>query len=172
MKQLVPFTFNVSLRGVPVSKQPNMQETEDEPPVIRASLVLRQFGEDPDEISRILGLLPARSGRRGDRHRNVLGRETGRIVPKTYWALNSQAGSRDPLETQIASILEQVRDVRSAFDHLPPGTEVSLRCTVIPNGDLPLFQVGSQQMYELGAIGASLEIDIISVGAEPVEATT
>ena len=139
----------------------------DEAPLTRASLVIKGFGDSPDSLSDLLNLVPTRSGRAGNARRNVVGRMTDRLVRGTYWALHSDAEHRASISLHIANLLAKIGDSRFGKTELPLGTRVTLRCTVIPNGDLPLICVESHLMHRLGELGVSLEIDIVSVEAGP-----
>jgi hypothetical protein len=138
-------------------------------PAVRASLVLRGFGDDPGIVTTILNRTPARSGRAGDPLASPTGRTTNKAVRTTYWALHSRLGAEEPLGRHVADILEQVGESRHAFIRLPKNTQVTLRCTVIPEDALPLLRIESEQLAILGQVGAALEIDVVSVDGPPPE---
>lgn len=132
-------------------------------PTIVASLVLRDFGDDPQIVTRLLNHEPTRSGLRGDHLLDPMGRVTARMIRRTYWSLHSGAPKTAPLNRHVADILGQLTDSYAAFYDLPKGTTITLRCTVIPEGDLPLLRVDPESLRSLGQIGAGLEFDVIEV---------
>lgn len=134
-----------------------------ETPTIIASLVLRNFGDDPQIVTRVLGREPTRSGRQGEHLISSLGRATARVIRQTYWSLHSRTAKSAPLAQHVADIVEQLRASSALFNQLPNGTTITLRCTVIPDGGLPLLSVESESLRCLGEIGAALEIDVISI---------
>jgi hypothetical protein len=135
-------------------------------PSIRCSIVIREFGDDPALVTALLGLEPSRSGSRGDAYRNVLGKATGRTIRESYWSLHSTASPRDSLTAHATDLLRQTNAVHSRFASLPSGTRVSLRATVIPNGDLPLFEISGEIIDGLARLRCSIEIDVVSVSSE------
>lgn len=139
-----------------------MTETIDAPS-IRASLVLRDFGDDPHRVTELLGLQPSRSGRAGDPLLGPSGQPTTRIVRRTYWALQSRLAPSALMSEHVNDIVEQVRDAARRFAGLSAGTTMKLLCTIIPDGDLPILTIESESLRTLGEIGIDLEIDIISV---------
>jgi len=56
-----------------------------------------------------------------------------------------------------------IGDVRGLDARLPPGAEVVILCTVIPDSGLPLLEVPATLMSAVGTLGASLQIDVIEV---------
>lgn len=137
-------------------------------PSIRASLVLYDFGDDPRVVTEVLGIDPSRSGKSDDVLKGPAGQPTSRAVRRTYWSLHSRLDPTASLGQQVDDIVEQLGDNASAFHRLPRGTTVRVRCTVIPEDDLPLLSVSSGALKRLGEIGADLEIDVLSVDG-PVE---
>lgn len=139
-----------------------MTETTDAS-AIRASLVLRDFGDDPNLITELLGLQPTRAGRAGDSLLGPSDQATTRTVRRTYWSLHSRLDPTASMSEHVRDILGQLGDAAQHFARLPAGTITTLRCTVIPDDDLPILSVDSQSMQRLGEVGADLEIDIVSV---------
>jgi hypothetical protein len=84
-------------------------------------------------------------------------------VRQAYWSVHSRCEPTEPLNRHLQDILEQIASTASSFAGLPAGTTASVRCTVIPEDDLPILKVASHTMAKLGALGADLEIDILSV---------
>lgn len=130
---------------------------------IRASLILRGFGDDPRVITELIGLRPTRAGRAGDPLLGPSGQATSRTVRRTYWSLHSRRDPTASLSDYVSDILEQLGGSTPIFAQLPDGTTVTVRCTVIPDDDLPLLAVTNKSLRRLGDIGGGLEIDIISV---------
>lgn len=136
-------------------------------PSIRTSLVLSGFGDQPADVTRILGISPSRAARTGEPLLTHNGTDTGRRARLTYWSLHSQTDPRAPLEDQISNILHQLRGKENLFKGLPSGTIATLKCTVFPEDEVPLLRVGSTVLQALAGIHASLEIDVISVDEAP-----
>ena len=134
-------------------------------PSVRASLVLRGFGEDPELITRVLGRTPSRSGRAGEALLLPTGSPSRWIIRDTYWSLHSRLDPRAELSSHLGDIFSRLGEARHSFGQLPPGTTVALRCTVIPDGALPLISLAAPSLAMLSDLGAVLEIDIISVDA-------
>lgn len=143
---------------------PESVAVEDEGPATTvASLEIRGFEGSPDAITEILGLLPTRTGRADDAYRNSAGRVTNRIIELSYWSLRSRADLRGSINEHVTDLLDQVRESFAAFSRLPAGMSICVRCTIIPNGYLPLFELDASTLRSLGEIGAAFELDIFSV---------
>lgn len=140
----------------------NAQGAFDQP-TIRASLTLRGFGDDPLVVSELLGMQPTSSGARGDPLVGPWGQTTNRTVREAYWSVHSRCEPIEPLYRQLDNILEQIGNSASSFARLPVGATATVRCTVIPEDDLPILRVPSHTMARLAALGADLEIDILTV---------
>lgn len=149
-------------------KQPHATDAEKRPS-IHASLVLRGFTNSPSELSAILGLTPRRTGRPGEPYLAGGRTPTGRVIKEAYWALGSDLDHRAALEDHIGSIVERTRSARQALKTLPPNVRAVVSCTVIPNGDLPLFVLDSALLSSLAELRCSLELDIVSVEADVEE---
>lgn len=104
------------------------------------------FDGSPEVITELLGLQPTRSGRAGEPSYNVMGKPRGRTNRVSFWSLHSQAGDRVSVGEHVANLLEQVRGSREQFARLPPKARVTVRCTVIPNGDLPPVRARAQSV--------------------------
>jgi len=139
----------------------------DGPPSIRASISIRNFSGSPNEITRILGVEPSRSGTAGELRRNVRGRLTSEVLERSYWSLDSSMPPRSTLAQHIDDLLAQVRPITLAFSQLPPGTTVTLFSTIIPNGKIPTLSIHREAMRSLVEIGADVDILFISVVDAP-----
>jgi hypothetical protein len=155
--------------GAVTKMNADSEPDEHRAPWIRASIVIRDFGGSPEEISALLGLQPTRSGRAGEPRTNVLGVRTSQTLRQSYWSLHSIVGPRESLSSHVDDLTTRVAHSMAAFRRLPAGATVRLRCTVIPEGNLPLFSLSCSGMRVLAEIGAHLEIDIISVEGPPDE---
>ena len=78
----------------------------DMPELARISVGLRIFGDDldPDEITRLLGIEPTGSARKGDTHRTASGRNV--VARSGSWRLD--AGVPGDLNTQIGALLAKL----------------------------------------------------------------
>jgi hypothetical protein len=135
---------------------------------IRASLSLRGFGDDPQVITELLGLIPTFSGRAGDQIVAPNGRVSSFRSRRAYWSLHSRCAPTALLSEHVADILEQLGDAARALSNLPVGATATLFCTVIPDDDLPVLAIGSELLQKLGSAGVNLEIDLIRV-EEPAD---
>lgn len=136
---------------------------------IRASLILRGFGDDPQVITELTGLRPTRAGRAGDPLVGPSGQATTRTVRRTYWSLHSRRDPVASLSEHVSDILEQLGGAAHRFTRLPEGTTATLDCTVILDDEMPILSLSNELLRQLGDIGAELEIDILSVDGGPEE---
>lgn len=68
---------------------------------------------DPDEVTRIVGVAPAETGREGD----LVGDGTKRRLC-SFWSLHSRLEESDPLELQVRDVLEQLDANEAGFQRL------------------------------------------------------
>lgn len=138
-------------------------------PTIRASIDVVDFGDDPELVTRELGIAPTRAGRKGEKYTNMAGRVTERDIQESYWSLHSGAGYRASVEAHIGALLQQLQIVRFTAAKLPGGARAVLRCTIIPDGALPDIRLSVEQMRQLAELGVPLELVVISVRDVPSE---
>ncbi len=140
------------------------QESTGSPSSIRASLVVRGFDGDPERVSQVLGVAATRLGRVGEPLRGPEGQSTARTVKQAYWALQSRLGPESAIADHVADLLALIGERHGLDARLPAGAELMILCTVIPDRGLPLLDIPAKLLSAVGAIGASLRIDVIEVG--------
>ena len=162
LKAVSQNTARQPIAEVQVAETTAGTDRDTDTPSIRASLLVRGFDGDPQQITQIVGRSPTRFGRPGDQLVGPTGRATNRTVRQNFWALQSRADPYAPLATHVADIVQQVGDAKSAFARLPKGCTVAILCTIIPEGGLPVLSLDAASMRALSEIGAELELDVIS----------
>ena len=104
------------------------------PPYIEACFQVAGAELDPDELTRLVGLQPTKSGRKGDPSANPKARKLGRTVPETFWAIeverdsyNTDEGIQEifgliwPRREAIVEYLKVHRDLPATpADFVPP----------------------------------------------------
>jgi len=139
------------------------EQTQTAAPTIRASLILRGFGDDPEVVTRTLQLEPTRKGRAGETLISSSGQPIPNNVKTTFWALQSRLSPQSAISEHVADVALQIGPAQEKLSRLPHGTTIAFRCTIIPEGDLPLLSVDARSAAVLAQINASLELDIMSV---------
>lgn len=133
-------------------------------PKINASLELRNFGASPTAVSDLLGVEPTRVGVAGEPYRTVKGTPTEQILRETFWSLWSTASTDAPLEQHLENILGQIELMSDRFTKLPAATTRTIRCSIIPEGPLPLFRLNSDLLHRLSRLRLDVVLDVVSVG--------
>jgi hypothetical protein len=123
----------------------------------KVRLVITVFDCPPEDITRILGIMPTKTWVKGDRRVP----EAGAVVDANVWQLNAPM---DPtggtLGEHIDALLEVVRAQLGAFRGLPP-CEIELGCTVYAYGrDALPISFSSETIRTLGIMGASIDVDM------------
>ena len=139
---------------------------EDGSPTTLASLEIYGFTCLPEDVTRILRLQPTSFGRAGERHVNM-GRVTSHILEHSFWDLRSGAGRSASIEEHVIDLLQQLRNSRQALTRLPASTAVKVRCTIIPNGYVPLVKISATTLASLSDLGASFEVRVITIRGGP-----
>ena len=132
-------------------------------PTIRASLVLRDFGNDPNVVTKAIGLEPTRKGRAGEASVSSSGRPISSTVKSTFWSLHSRLSPSSQISEHIADVAQQLGSASERLSRLPEGTTLTFRCTIIPEGDLPILAVDVSAAAVLAQMRARLELDVVSV---------
>ena len=130
---------------------------------IHASLVVRGFDGEPEVISDVIGVAATRVGRVGEPLRGLSGQRTHRVVKQAYWALQSRLGPESTLADHLTDLLALVGEVRGLTSRLPPGAKAVILCTVIPDRALPVLEIPPNVLSGIGALGASVQIDVLEV---------
>lgn len=132
-------------------------------PTIRASLVLRDFGDDPNVVTKAIGLEPTRKGRAGEAFVSSSGRSIGNTVKTAFWSLHSRLPPSSQISEHIADVAQQLGRASERLSQLPEGTTLTFRCTIIPEGDLPILAVDVSATVALARMRAVLELDVVNV---------
>lgn len=127
-----------------------------EEPWITFSLDIYDFGEDPDVVTRTLGLTPTSSGKRGEFRTMSNGQLSPRPRKNPVWEITFSLRDDAPMSDRLRTIAALTRQ-SDGFDKLPSGTRVVLMATVIWGGQNPDFVVPADCMAEFARIGATLE---------------
>lgn len=123
---------------------------------VKVKLMILGFTEQPDEMSRILGVSPSRTWTKGE----PVAPGAHNRQPQNGWQLSAPV---DPINAEANSAVESLLSLfpdRSAFRRLPSEAEVQLTCTVYAYGERPWLYFSRQTVSMLGEIGASLDVDI------------
>lgn len=126
-------------------------------PIDEVNVTLAFYGEglEPDEITRILGVEPTRSHRRGDR----IGPKS-QPFPKGAWLLTEHGRDAETAEVIIDRVLKRLpedveiwRDLRTRYD-------IQLRFGLHMTGWNKGFSILPEQVTRIAELGASMEFDI------------
>jgi hypothetical protein len=92
---------------------------------IQVKYILTNFLVDPAEISRILGIQPSRTWRKGE------------MIPKTSlphksngWLLESGLSDKAEFEDHLDSLANAVAPAINKINQLPDGTEAEISCVI------------------------------------------
>ncbi len=117
---------------------------------------------DPEQITRILGIRPDSSCRRGDR----FGKNKKAV--QGYWAIEGRP-ARSRLDTQARSILRRIEPVKREFRSLVEHRDVELACVtfaVMPGERVAVagYYLPEDVVAGFGALGVGVEFSIHTPG--------
>ena len=130
-------------------------DSERGQPSIRVRLYVRNFGEDPNVVTRILGLTPSFAGKRGDRGMMSNGLRSKRTLVEPQWFIRGRISEQAPMIEHLREIANITATCQS-FDQLPPNTQVDVVASITWGYSNPSFAICADSMAELARIGASL----------------
>jgi hypothetical protein len=137
----------------------NNEEKEFE---IKANLVITDFECFPDEITRILGIQPTETWRKGDSILSI----AKNIRKQNGWILKSIIDPKNnTVNVQVESLLSIISPNIEKFANLPSDAEVELACIVYINrtGEsigFPEIGFSSNTISVLAKINAVIDIDL------------
>jgi hypothetical protein len=133
---------------------------------IHLSFYICGFSCKPEDISRLLDIQPDEGHAKGEP------RGTGKAVYReSLWGIHSRISSNLYIESHISDIMERLEPVQDRIRNLPGKYYCYLSCGVDiydgPGGPAVVFDAKTLRI--LGAIGASLDVDIYCLGGESGE---
>ena len=130
---------------------------------LSARLVIYGFECAPEEITRVLGINPDETWRKGD----LRGERPVKPSGDSGWVIASSSSDRVRLEPHIVSVLEKVSSVDRLRD-LPPESKRYLSCevTTLEGTSGPDITISPTILSRLAEIGAELSIDSYFLGSD------
>ena len=126
---------------------------------ITASLRITAIDLDPLMVSRVLGVDPSYSHRRGDAHEGRAGRRYAPLA-EGMWSLQSPVPDDEPIDAHIMSILAMVETSKLAVIQAH-GHRVDIFVGVFLDDFEPVgLRLAGNTLERLGEIGATVDIAI------------
>ena len=130
---------------------------------VMVSLRITDFECPAEEITRLLGLSPTRTWRRGEavhlRAHNARHRQNG-------WRLSAPCDpSTTGLAEQLEALLCLVAPHAEQFAALPPGSEVELSCFIYACNHRPVITFSADAVRRLARLGAAIDVDCYDLTA-------
>lgn len=140
-----------------------------ENPAMYFTLNIENFGADPDDVTRLLGIQPTASGRGGDYRVYDDGRRSTTRLAAAMWKLTVATDPHASMSQHIKALMD-VTSRSNTFDQLPQGTTLRVFGTIIPGGRNPYHRIPPEMLAEMGRIGAELVLANIRItGGPPTE---
>ncbi|MGI8860108.1 MAG: DUF4279 domain-containing protein [Rubrobacteraceae bacterium] len=123
----------------------------------------------PEEISRLVGMEPDRSWRKGET--GYMGRRNSTmpdvIEKNSGWVVYSRLSRSELVETQVEELLERVRPYAGRIRTLSKSSDVVLSCAIYAHEEWNLeLYVGNHLIHAIGALGADFWIDTYFLAGE------
>jgi hypothetical protein len=133
----------------------------------RSLASLRIIGDevDPAAITRLMGVEPSRSSKKGD---EVIGKVTGqgRIERTGSWSLIAEPRTPEDLDGQIAELLDRLPNDLVIWKDLSQRFRVDLFCGIFMKEGNEGMTISSQSLLLLGERLITLDLDIYSNKSE------
>jgi hypothetical protein len=142
-----------------VNQQASTSEISPEPtaPDVKAYLWISDFDEDPDEISRRLGIEPSETNRAGD----AMGQSPMRRR-RNSWRLDSTVDAPYDVEKHALAILDRVAPAQEAVRELAQRCSVELKVVIYANTEqsFPGLSFTRETLRRIADLAADLDIDV------------
>lgn len=129
---------------------------------------LRIFGDevDPAAITRLMGVQPCRSSRKGD---EVIGKVTGvkRIERTGSWTLKAEPRTPENLNGQIAELLDRLPNDLLMWKDLSQRFRVDLFCGIFMKESNEGMMISPQSLVLLGERFVTLSLDVYADMPKP-----
>lgn len=136
---------------------------------VKARLLILGFECPAEEITKVVGVVPTQTWRRGDRVSPV----ATNVHKENAWVLHSPADphSASP-EDAVRALLGTLPSMK-AFRSLPDDVEIQLTCTVYGHSERPYVYLPAELVERVGELRASLDIDTYDLTSteDPIPST-
>ena len=130
---------------------------------VRAWLLVTGFECEAPEISRLLGLTPTKTWRRGERVLAI----ASNLHHENGWRLDAPLETVDStVNDQVESLLTVVLPQRDKFPLLPPGTTIVIECSLFSYAHRPIISFSREAVQGVAALRCPLAVDVYDLSAE------
>jgi hypothetical protein len=139
---------------------------------IRVRLILGGFANDPDELTKVVGIEPTEVKRRGDPVSWATSEASASEVPRVksnFWILESPSERTETLVEQTRELLNLVATAAKAFRNLPIPDHPTISCVIYDYTREVVLEFPADVVTGAAAIGADIDVDyydLSAVGAE------
>ena len=118
---------------------------------IKLRLIVTNVSQDPDVLTKTLGITPSKIWRKGD----AISAHQSRVHEENGWLLDAPGSPHAPMEKQLEAMLHIIEPRVEAFGKLPAGSEVELSCVVYEDeeDDRPCIEFSVKAVNLLARIG-------------------
>ncbi len=114
---------------------------------------------DPDDISRMLAIVPTYTLRAGESDR------FGEVLRSNMWLLKSDVGNDKPLEQHIQSLFDKLRAKMPAIEKLRANYKLDVFCSVTSTGQGG-FSLNPNVLLNFSEYGFTLEVSIVAIDGD------
>jgi len=122
-------------------------------PQFHASSTISGFGCSPEDITRLLGLVPTRALLKGE----VATADGSIRSPANIWTIDAPDTTEDSAEAQLEALASLIEPHVASFTTLPLGTTVTVGIDALDGSRLSPSYVPSRCLDVFAAIGAGLQ---------------
>ena len=132
-------------------------------PYIRTKFWIAGEKLDPNDFSRLIGIQPTKSGKKGDLVDNPEARDRGRTLPETFWRIEVVRDSYDTDEgiQEILGLIWPQRDAIKEYLKARPSLQAGFTCVVRIHKDRPVYKVSPDSICKLAYLGCEFGMDDI-----------
>jgi len=122
---------------------------------IKVRLGIHDFECSPKKITKILGIMPSKTWKKGDIISNTIRKHGSNgwlyFSPCDYY--------RDSIDKQVDILLDIIYPKKKNFLSLPESCFIELSCVVYSYKERPIICFSAEQVRKLAEIGACIDVD-------------
>lgn len=132
-------------------------------PVIWTKLCIEGDELDPDEFTRLVGVQPNRTGRKGQLSANPMAAKLGVRIPQTFWCIEVEHNSYS-MDEGIQVLLARIwphRDKILEYVKHRPTVEMGINSTIHIDEDRPVYEISLDSIKKLAELGCRFMLNDI-----------
>ena len=132
---------------------------------IRVSFEIFDFGNDPADLTKSLGIEPSSISRKGEEKLVGPSERPARVkVVQNMWSLDSELDASEGVERHVDALLAKLMPHRQEIKKITEAASARFRCTLLLEDPRPGISFSPEQSKQMADLNAVLDLDIYFTG--------